>query len=123
MVNADIMLENLLTIADLIACVSMEARECSIKPMDERVHSARPHAGQCLVANRITRIMRDSKILESHAYCDKVQDPYSFRCIPQVHGAVLEAYGKLSSTIGIEIIAQLIIHLFSLTLRTLVKMK
>ena len=48
MVNADVMLENLLTIADLIACVSMEARECSIKPMDERVHSARPHAGQSL---------------------------------------------------------------------------
>ena len=103
MVNADIMLDNLLTIADLIACVSMEARECSIKPMDERVHSARPHAGQSLVAKRITGIMKDSKILESHANCDKVQDPYSFRCIPQVHGAVLEAYGKLSSTIGIEI--------------------
>ena len=47
--------------------------------------------------------MKDSKILESHANCDRVQDPYSFRCIPQVHGAVLEAYGKLSSTIGIEI--------------------
>ena len=103
MVNADIMLENLLTIADLIACVSMEARECSIKPMDARVHSARPHAGQTLVAKRITSIMKGSKILESHANCDKVQDPYSFRCIPQVHGAVLEAYGKLSSTIGIEI--------------------
>ena len=103
MVNADIMLENLLTIADLIACVSMEARECSIKPMDVRVHSARPHAGQSLVAKRITGIMRGSKILESHANCDKVQDPYSFRCIPQVHGAVLELYGKLSSTIGIEI--------------------
>ena len=103
MVNADVMLENLLTIADLIACVSMEARECSIKPMDERVHTARPHAGQSLVAKRITSIMRNSKILESHANCDRVQDPYSFRCIPQVHGAVLEAYGKLSSTIGIEI--------------------
>ncbi|MBJ61736.1 MAG: histidine ammonia-lyase [Euryarchaeota archaeon] len=103
MVNAEVMLENLLTIADLIACVSMEARECSIKPMDERVHSARPHAGQSLVAKRITSIMRNSKILESHANCDRVQDPYSFRCIPQVHGAVLEAYGKLSSTIGIEI--------------------
>ena len=103
MVNAEIMLDNLLTIADLIACVSMEARECSIRPMDERVHSARPHAGQSLVAKRITSIMRDSKILESHANCDRVQDPYSFRCIPQVHGAVLESYGKLTSTIGIEI--------------------
>ena len=101
--NAEIMLENLLTIADLIACASMEARECSLKPMDERVHLARPHAGQSLVAKRITAVMRHSKILESHANCERVQDPYSFRCIPQVHGAVLEAYGKLSSTIHIEI--------------------
>ena len=103
LVNADIMLGNLLTIADLIACVSLDARECSIKPMDERVHSARPHAGQSLVAKRITGIMKNSKILESHVNCDRVQDAYSFRCIPQVHGAVLESYAKLASTIAIEI--------------------
>ena len=103
LVNADNVLENLLTMADLIACVSLEARECSIKPMDERVHSVRPHAGQSLVAKRITSIMRNSQILESHSNCDRVQDAYSFRCIPQVHGAVLETYGKLASTIAIEI--------------------
>ena len=103
LVNADIMLGNLLTIADLIACVSLDARECSIKPMDGRVHSARPHAGQSLVAKRITGIMKNSKILESHVNCDRVQDAYSFRCIPQVHGAVLESYAKLASTIAIEI--------------------
>ena len=103
LVNADIMLGNLLTIADLIACVSLDARECSIKPMDGRVHSARPHAGQSLVAKRIAGIMKNSKILESHVNCDRVQDAYSFRCIPQVHGAVLESYAKLASTIAIEI--------------------
>ena len=103
LVNADIMLANLLTIADLIACVSLEARECSIKPMDERVHSARPHAGQSLVAKRISAIMEKSEILASHADCERVQDAYSFRCIPQVHGAVLESYAKLTSTIAIEI--------------------
>lgn len=103
LVNADNVLESLLTMADLIACVSLEARECSIKPMDERVHSVRPHAGQSLVAKRITSIMSNSKILESHANCDRVQDAYSFRCIPQVHGAVLETYHKLASTIAIEI--------------------
>lgn len=96
-------LSNLLPLADLIACVSLEARECSIQPMDPRVQQARPHHGQSLVAERITSIMQDSGILASHADCDKVQDAYSFRCIPQVHGPVLENYRKLYSTLDIEI--------------------
>ena len=101
--HADNILANLLPLADLIACVSMEAKECSIKPMDPRVHQVRPHEGQSLVAERITSIMKDSEILHSHANCDKVQDAYSFRCIPQVHGAVLESYRKMSNTLDIEI--------------------
>ena len=100
--KADILLGNILPMADLISCVSLEARECSIKPMDERAHNARPHPGQSLVAKRISRIMENSQILNSHADCDK-QDAYSFRCIPQVHGAVLETFYKLTSTIGIEV--------------------
>ena len=103
LVNVENRLSNLLPLADLIACTSMEARTCSIKPMDPRVHQARPHHGQSLVAERITQIMKDSAILESHANCERVQDPYSFRCIPQVHGAVLEKFRSLSSTLDIEI--------------------
>lgn len=101
--NSDNVLADLLPMVDLIACASLEARECSIKPMDPRVHNARPHEGQTLVAERITSIMKNSKILESHANCSRVQDAYSFRCIPQVHGAVLESYNKLSKTLSIEI--------------------
>ena len=97
-------LSNLLPLADLIACVSIEARECSIQPMDPRVHQARPHHGQSLVAERITSIMQNSEILASHADCDKVQDAYSFRCIPQVHGPVLENYRKLCSTLDLSLI-------------------
>ena len=97
------LLSNLLPLADLIACTSIEARECSIQPMDPRVHQARPHHGQSLVAERITSIMQNSEILASHADCDRVQDAYSFRCIPQVHGPVLENYRKLCSTLDIEI--------------------
>ena len=103
LVNVENRLSSLLPLADLIACTSMEARTCSIKPMDPRVHRARPHHGQSLVAERITLIMKDSPILESHSDCDRVQDPYSFRCIPQVHGAVLEKFRSLSSTLDIEI--------------------
>lgn len=101
--RVDNTLSSLLPLADLIACVSLEARECSIRPMDSRVHQARPHHGQSLVAERITSIMKDSPIIASHTDCDKVQDAYSFRCIPQVHGAVLENYRKMSSTLDIEI--------------------
>lgn len=103
LVNAENRLSNLIPLADLIACVSMEAKECSIRPMDPRVHKARPHHGQSLVAERITQIMRESPILAAHADCDKVQDAYSFRCIPQVHGAVLERFRALAKTLDIEI--------------------
>ena len=103
LVNVEMRLSNLVPLADLIACTSMEARTCSIKPMDKRVHQARPHHGQSLVAERITQIMKDSPILASHVNCDRVQDAYSFRCIPQVHGAVLERFRALTSTLDIEI--------------------
>ncbi len=103
LVKSKNLLEDLLPIADLIACVSMEAQECSIKPMDARVHQVRPHFGQITIAKRIFSILKDSPIVAAHHDCDKVQDPYSFRCIPQVHGAVLESYEKLVKTIEIEI--------------------
>ena len=103
LVRADNVLANLIPMADLIACVSLEAKECSIQPMDPRVHKVRPHHGQSLVAERISYIMKNSQILEHHLDCDKVQDAYSFRCIPQVHGAVLERYRNLSDTLDIEI--------------------
>jgi histidine ammonia-lyase len=103
LVNVEQQLSSLIPMADLIACVSMEARKCSIRPMDSRVHQARPHHGQSLVAERITKIMENSSILAAHANCDRVQDAYSFRCIPQVHGAVLERFRSLKSTLGIEV--------------------
>ena len=103
LLNSEQRLSNLLLFADIIACTSMEARECSINPMDERVQNARPHPGQKIVAERIIQIMSDSPILSAHSDCDKVQDAYSFRCIPQVHGAVYQRFKELQSTLQIEI--------------------
>lgn len=97
------MLNDLLPIADVIYCASLDGFKGSISPFDERVHNVRPHPGQLLVAKRIREIMQDSKILASHIDCDKVQDPYSFRCAPQVHGAVYEALLAMQSTIQIEL--------------------
>jgi len=103
LVNAEQRLQTLTTMADLIACTTLEARECSIMPMDPRIHEARPHPGQITVAKRITQIMHGSEILASHENCERVQDAYSFRCIPQVHGAVLQRFEELSNTLAIEI--------------------
>ena len=96
-------LSNLLPIADVIYCTSLEAFQGSIMPMDEKVHAARPHPGQKLVAQRIRQIMRDSEIVDSHKNRTRIQDPYSFRCAPQVHGAVYESFTGLVDTIQIEL--------------------
>jgi len=101
--NVQQKLSNLILFADLIACTTLEAKQGSVKPMDQRVHDVRPHPGQSLVATRIRNIMDGSKILESHKNCDQVQDAYSFRCIPQVHGAVNQRYNELVETLTIEI--------------------
>ena len=103
MTLAERRLNALMPLADLILCTSMEARKASVKPSDDRVHQARPHPGQRLVAERIRTIMADSPILASHTDCDRVQDAYSFRCAPQVHGAVLQRYHALVETLEIEL--------------------
>ena len=96
------MLNNLLPIADVIYCASLDAFKGSLTPFDERVHNVRPHPGQQIVAKRIREIMDGSEILKSHLECDKVQDPYSFRCAPQVHGAIYEALLSMQTTVEIE---------------------
>ena len=81
----------LANLADLILCMSIEGLRGSIRPSDERLHRLRPHPGALTSAANIRRHMTGSEILKSHAECAKVQDPYSLRCAPQVHGAVRDA--------------------------------
>jgi len=78
---------SLMKAADLIAAMSLEALQGSIKPFDKRIHEIRPHKGQQEVARNVRELLVDSEILESHRHCGKVQDPYCLRCVPQVHGA------------------------------------
>ncbi len=89
--------------ADIIACVSLEAIMGSIAPFDERLHQLRPHAGAIQVAQNIRNLMTDSDILPSHAGCQRVQDPYSLRCVPQVHGASRDALNHACQTVETEI--------------------
>ncbi len=79
-------------LADEIAALSLEALRGSRRAFDARIHSARPHPGQILVAERMRTILGPSSaISESHRDCHRVQDAYSLRCIPQVHGVTRDA--------------------------------
>lgn len=82
---------HLATIADIAGAMTLEAAKCSLKPFDPRIQAVRPHPGQAVVAKNIRRLMEGSEILPSHAQCEKVQDAYSIRCMPQVHGTFRDA--------------------------------
>ena len=71
--------------------MSLEALKGSSRPFDERLHAARPHPGQAIVAGNLRALLAESEIAESHENCGKVQDAYSLRCMPQVHGATRDA--------------------------------
>jgi histidine ammonia-lyase len=88
-------------LADLIGSVSIDAFDCNLSPFDELVHLARPHRGQVKTAERIRKFLDDSQIAKSEK--DNVQDPYSFRCIPQVHGASKDTLSFVRKTIKTEI--------------------
>ncbi|MBV9947884.1 MAG: aromatic amino acid lyase, partial [Myxococcales bacterium] len=83
--------ERLCLVADLAGAMSLEALKGSSRPFDERLHAARPHPGQAIVARNMRALLAESEIMESHKHCGKVQDAYSLRCIPQVHGATRDA--------------------------------
>ncbi|MEC8979553.1 MAG: histidine ammonia-lyase [Candidatus Thermoplasmatota archaeon] len=82
---------------------SIEGAHASADPFDERLNSVRPHPGQMKVAARLRHLLHHSPNMISHANCEKVQDAYSFRCAPQVLGAVQESLDHLRTTIEIEL--------------------
>ncbi len=83
----------LATCADIAGAMSLEALKGSERPFADRLMKLRPHPGQALVAENLRKVLADSAIMVSHANCGKVQDPYSLRCMPQVHGASRDALG------------------------------
>lgn len=91
-------------IADIAGALSVEALRGSDTPFDERIHKLRPYKGQLAVAKNMRRMMQGSEIRESHRHNDpRVQDAYSMRCIPQVHGASRDAIEYVHDTVSIEI--------------------
>ncbi|HEY0590730.1 MAG TPA: histidine ammonia-lyase [Thermoanaerobaculia bacterium] len=93
----------LLSLADVFAAMTVDALQGTDVAFDPRIHDARPHDGQRLVAARLKSLMAGSPLRESHRGCGKVQDAYSLRCVPQVHGAVRDAVAFAAQKLEIEI--------------------
>ena len=89
--------------ADIIGAMSLEALTGTKAPFDERLHRLRPFAGSELVAQRLRLLLHQSDIMQSHVDCGRVQDPYSLRCMPQVHGASRNAWLHLKELTEIEL--------------------
>jgi len=92
----------LLDLADVSGVMSLEGFQGSASPFKEALHKIRPFKGNLKVAERIRMLLKDSQNLENHFKCERVQDPYSMRCMPQVHGASRNAYYHLNELTEIE---------------------
>lgn len=93
----------LLSAAECAGAVSVEAIKGSHAPFDARLVRLKPHPGQLKTAANLRRLLDDSEIMESHRHeCERVQDPYSFRCIPQIHGAARDAIESAAGVVERE---------------------
>jgi len=94
--------EQLSRVADITAALSIDALMGSMHPFEPRIHAPRPFAGQAAAADNLLRLLDGSGINVSHANCGRVQDAYSMRCAPQVHGAAREALSWIRHIVEIE---------------------
>jgi histidine ammonia-lyase len=90
-------------LADVACAMSLEVLMGSNSEFDARIHAIRPHPGQIASARNLRRLTADSKIIESHAGCARVQDAYTLRCSPQIHGASKDAVIHARKVVDIEI--------------------
>ncbi len=93
---------NLAKVADIAGAMTVEATKSSLKPFDPRIQQIRPHPGQLACAANLLRLLAGSEIMQSHADCSKVQDAYSLRCMPQVHGTLRDALDQVTRIVECE---------------------
>jgi histidine ammonia-lyase len=89
--------------ADVIGALSLDALRGTDVAFDERIHQARPHPGQLRTAVNLRKMLEGSPLRDSHRDCDRVQDAYSLRCMPQVHGAVRDTLAHCREVMEIEV--------------------
>ena len=97
-----LMAQTLVDTADVLGALTLDALRGTTVAMDERIHLARPHAGQLQSARNVRRLLEGSEIRRSHIDCNRVQDAYSLRCIPQVHGAVRDTLAYCRQVFDVE---------------------
>lgn len=95
--------EDLTGIADCACAMSLDALRGTPRAFDPRLHATKPHPGQAASAALLSRLLEGSEIRDSHVACRKVQDAYSLRCAPQIHGAVRDVLAELRRVLEIEI--------------------
>src|SRR5688572_13249491 len=95
--------QQLMDLADLGGAMTLEALRGTPVAFDPRIHEARPHKGQRAIAKRLMHFLRNSEIRQSHLDCARVQDAYSIRCIPQVHGPVRDCLDYVRGVVEIEL--------------------
>jgi histidine ammonia-lyase len=101
--HALVQAERLAVLADVIGALSLDALQGTTAAFDLRIHQARPHPGQRRSAHNLRALLAASEIGESHKDCGKVQDPYSLRCIPQVHGATRDTLAFVRDVLTREV--------------------
>jgi len=101
--DAAIRARRIAKLADILGAMSLEASLGSLAPFQAGVANLRPHPGIKTVGENICRLMQDSEVLASHANCNRVQDRYSLRCIPAVHGACRDALEHVCRVIDVEL--------------------
>src|SRR6266446_10000122 len=95
--------ETLADTADVIGALALDCLRGTDVAFDERIHLARPHSGQLKTASNLRKMLEGSQLRESHRDCDRVQDAYSLRCMPQVHGAVRDTLTHCREVMEIEV--------------------
>jgi len=95
--------ERLITLADVAGAMTLEALRGSQVPFDERLQAVRPHPGQAASARNLRTLLQDSEVMVSHKDCGKIQDSYTLRCMPQVHGGVRDAMAFVRETLSREL--------------------
>lgn len=96
-------LQNVLTHADISGAMMVEGLLASVKPFSPELHDVRAYKGTRYVAAFISNLLNGSEVVHSHANCARVQDPYSLRCMPQVHGASRNAWLHVKEMLEVEI--------------------
>lgn len=93
----------LVATADVTGAMTLEALKGSIRPFDSAIVAARPHAGAVSSAAHLRALLADSEVVKSHVHCEEVQDAYSLRCMPQVHGSARDLLAFSEGVIGVEL--------------------